>query len=121
IAPTPIVKGNQVYVTAGFGGGCHLFDINPKQKATEQYALKARKKVKNTHGGVVSIGDYIYGHTEPERWICQELKTGNIEWDESNQLHCRSGAITAADGLLYLYTDEGEAALVEANPKEFKL
>ena len=35
---TPIVKGNQVYITAGFGGGCHLFEIDAKQKATDLYS-----------------------------------------------------------------------------------
>jgi outer membrane protein assembly factor BamB len=121
IAPSPIVKGNQVYVTSGYGGGCHLFDIGKDQKASEQYAKKTFKKVKNTHGGVVLIGEYIYGHSEPGMWICQEMKTGNIEWDENVQLKCGSGAVTAADGKLYLYTDDGEVGLVDADPKGFNL
>jgi hypothetical protein len=121
IAASPIIKGNQVYVTSGYGGGCHLFHINTNQKATEQYAKKIFKKVKNTHGGVVLIDDHIYGHSEPGMWICQEMRTGNIKWDENAQLKCPSGAITAADGKLYLYTEDGEAGLVDADPKGFNL
>ena len=121
IAPTPIVNGNQVYVTTGYNGGCHLFEINAKQEAKEKFAKKYFKRVKNTHGGVVLIDGHIYGHTETSTWICQDLKTGDDVWSERNQLNCNSGAITAADGLLYLFTDTGEVGLVEASPKGFNL
>ena len=122
IAATPIVKGDLVYATSGYGGGCHLFEINKKNDtAIEQYAKKIFKKIKNTHGGVVLIGDHIYGHSEPGMWICQEMKIGNVEWDENVQLKGSSGSITAAEGKLYLYSDDGEVGLVDADPKAFNL
>jgi outer membrane protein assembly factor BamB len=123
MAPTPVVRGNQVYVTTGYGAGCHLFEIDANQKATEKFAKKYFSKVKNTHGGVILIGDHIYGHSEPDAWICQDFNTGNVVWTERNELNCNSGAITAADGLLYLFTDKGEVGLVEPNPSPdgFKL
>ena len=120
MAATPVVFGNQVFATAGGGGtgGCQLFDIGPKQVATEQYkALKAKKKVKNNHGGVVLIDGCIYGHTDPQAWICLDVKAGVEKWFErGDDLKCTSGAITAADGKLYLYTDEGKVGLVDAKP-----
>lgn len=123
IAPTPVVRDNLVYITSGYGGGCHLFELSAKGsgvKAKELYPKKAQKTVKNTHGGVVLIGDHIYGHSEGLGWICQDLKTGDIAWKDRNKLDCRSGAITAADGKLYLYSDEGTAVLLEANPKQWQ-
>ena len=51
----------------------------------------------------------------------QAFKTGKIKWDERNKLDCASGAIAAADGLLYLFTDDAEVGLVEATPKGFNL
>lgn len=121
IGSTPIVSGNLVYVSAGFGGGCHLFKIDNKQEATEQYKKPIWKKVKNTHGGLVLVGDHIFGHSERDLWICQDFKTGKIEWDENVQLSCPSGGITAADGKLYLFTEDGKAGLVDADPKAFNL
>ena len=118
ISPTPIVKDNLVYMTSGFGAGCRLFEINNKQQATDKYTKAATKKMKNTHGGVVVIGDHVYGHTEPKFWACQELLTGSVTWTEGAG---KSGSITAAEGLLYLYSEDGEASLVEANPQAFKL
>jgi outer membrane protein assembly factor BamB len=120
VAPAPVVLGNQVFATAGnTGAGCQLLDIGADQVATEKFkTLKEKKKVKNNHGGVVLIDGCIYGHTDPGAWICLDLKTG-AEWRESDTLKCTSGAITAADGKLYLYTDEGEVGLVDADPKGF--
>jgi hypothetical protein len=122
VAATPITNGNQVYMSSGYGGGCHLFDIDKNQTAKEIFKKPIFKKVKNTHGGLVLIDGHIYGHSEPGMWICQEFnKTGAIAWDENLQLKGNSGSITAAEGKLYLYSDEGEVGLVDADPKAFNL
>jgi outer membrane protein assembly factor BamB len=122
IAPTPIINDNLVYITSGYGGGCHLFEVTAAGKTFKARALykgPTQKALKNTHGGVVLIGDYIYGHSEPQPWVCQELKTGKVKWQERAQLAGASGSITAADGRLYLLSDDGEVALLVPNPKEW--
>jgi outer membrane protein assembly factor BamB len=85
------------------------------------YSKKNQKAVKCTHGGVLLIGEHIYGHTEPGAWVCQDFEKGDVSWTERDQLNCKSGSITSAEGLLYLYSDEGDVGLVEADPKAFKL
>src|SRR5262249_51609194 len=123
IAPTPIIKDNLVYVTSGYGGGCHLFEITAAGKGFKARDLHSQppqqKAVKNTHGGVVLVGDHIYGHSETQMWVCQEFKTGKVKWQERAELSCRSGAITAADGRLYLLSDDGEVGLLVPNPKQW--
>jgi outer membrane protein assembly factor BamB len=54
-------------------------------------------------------------------WICQDLKTGAVVWDDGNALTCGDGAIIAAEEKLYLYSDKGEVWLVDATPKAFNL
>jgi hypothetical protein len=120
IAPNPVIKGDRVYVTSD-DAACHLFAIDSAQKAKEIYSNSNQKNMKNHLGGVVLLGDYIYGHSKGIGWVCQEFATGELAWDERNELDCKSGATISAGAMLYLYTDEGEMALVEANPKEFKL
>lgn len=122
VCPTPLVYGDEVYVTAGYGVGCQLLKITKadgKFAVKDQYAGKAPKALKNTHGGVVKVGDHVYGHSEKERWICQEWATGNIAWADKNNLSSRSGSICAAEGHLYLLSEEGECVLLEASPKEW--
>jgi outer membrane protein assembly factor BamB len=121
IAPTPIVKDNLVYVTTeNTVTGCHCFEIDKSFKAKDLYSRKNQKLMKNNHGGVVLIGERVYGHCDKTAWVCQDLKTGAMVWEARDFLECTSGAITAADGCLYLLTDAGEVGLVGANPKEFK-
>ncbi len=120
IAPTTIVRGDLVYVTAGYDYGCHLYQLErsgDRFKATDLYKLRERRAVKNTHGGMVLVGEHLYGHSEKMRWVCQDFKSGKVAWEERDKLECNSGSITAADGMLYLYSDEGVAVLLAATPK----
>jgi outer membrane protein assembly factor BamB len=122
VIPTPIVRDDTVYVTAGYGIGCDLLHIVPQGqefKVEEQYGSDARKAVENKHGGVVLVADYVYGWTDSGgRWVCQELKTGKIVW-ESRDLG--RGSVTYADGHLYCYAEsDGTVALVRASPDGWK-
>lgn len=110
VCPTPIIRGNEVYVTAGYGAGSKMVRIEPGNKVTEVYENKV---MKNHHGGVVLIGDYVYGHADPT-WVCQDFKTGEAKW---NHRGFGKGAIATADGMLYcLEENSGAVALVEASP-----
>jgi outer membrane protein assembly factor BamB len=120
IAPTPIIQDDLVYITTGYGGGCHLYQLTKGEKGLEVkdlYKGKTQKNMTNTHGGVVLIAGHIYGHSESNRWQCQEMKTGKVAWSERTE--CRTGAIAAADGRIYLYGEDGEAILLVPNPKEW--
>ena len=111
VIPTPIVRGNEVYITAGYGSGSKLVRIGPGNEVSTVYENKV---MKNHHGGVVLIGDYLYGHGDPT-WVCQNFKTGEAMW---NHRGFGKGAIGAADGMLYcLEEGSGTVALVEASPK----
>jgi len=120
VAPTPLIRGDLVYVTAGYGAGCRLLKITGKDgkfEAEEQYSTKAQKSLKNQHGGVVLVGDHVYGHSERLGWVCQDFKTGKNVWEEEAKLECEaSGSILAADGCLYLYSDQAEVALLKTTP-----
>ena len=74
------------------------------------------KEMKNQHGGVVLIGDHLYGHSDGTGWVCQDFMTGKSLWTERRKFG--KGAISAADGMLYVISeDQGEVALVEASPE----
>jgi outer membrane protein assembly factor BamB len=121
VACSPIVLGNLVYVSVlGSPGACNLYEISPGDNAKFNvkglYAKKNQKTLRNNHGGVVRVGDFIYGHAGDSGWLCQDLKTGEEKWSEKNKLECASGSLIGADGHLYLFSDQGEMALVKATP-----
>lgn len=113
VCPTPIVHGSQVYVTSGYGVGSMLVEVG-KDGATAK--LWQNKVMQNHHGGVVRVGDYLYGHAD-RGWVCQKWEDGSEVWRERS---FRKGAIHYADGMLYcLEEGSGVIALVEASPKEY--
>lgn len=119
ISPTPIVIENKVYVTNS--NGCHLFAIDAKQNVTDLFSKKTHRRVKNNHGGVVYLKGHIYGHSDPQSWICQDIKTGEDTWIERVMLPCASGAIVASQDSIILFTDDGDVGLAAATNEFFKL
>jgi len=120
VIPTPVCDENHVYVTSGYGAGCNLFKIsavNGKLSAEEVYA---NKNIMNHHGGVVKIGNYIYGHSDGKGWTCQDFRTGAIKWQEKDKLG--KGSILGAGDRLVLRQEEkaGTVVLIEASPDGWK-
>jgi outer membrane protein assembly factor BamB len=122
VIPTPVVHDGHAFFTAGYGAGCELFKLSSKDGLTTAEKVYSPNKVLvNQHGGVVRIGDYVYGHTDNgNKWVCIEYKTDAADpvWD-SKALD--KGSLIAADGHLYCYgQSKGTCVLVEASPEKWK-
>jgi outer membrane protein assembly factor BamB len=119
VIPTPIVHGDKVFATSGYGVGCMLVDVDENNVATEIYDEPAKKLMKNHHGGVLLVDDHLYGHSDGVGWVCMEFATGKQVWRERDALG--KGAIAYADGMFYcLGEDDGQVALIEASPEGWK-
>ncbi len=117
--PTPIVAENFVFSTSGYGAGCVLIRLTPNGEGIKAEKLYTSKEMSNHHGGVVKVGDYLYGYSENGGWTCLEFMTGKVRWKESRKLG--KGSITAADGHLYCYSEnDGTVALIKASPDGWK-
>ena len=120
VIPTPVVHDNLVYVTSGYGVGCNLFRITSAAGKLSAEQVYANRITVNQHGGVVHVGDHIYGHSDSKGWTCQNLKTGQMVWQEKGKLG--KGSVVYADGHLYLRQEDrkGTVALIEATPAGYK-
>ncbi|MBI1309810.1 PQQ-binding-like beta-propeller repeat protein [bacterium] len=122
VIPTAIVRGDLVFFSAGYGrGGALLRQVagaNGDVSVDEVYPIN--KKLANKHGGIVLIGDYLYGDTDDRGTpFCAELMTGNVVW-QSRGSGKRSANIVAADGYLYIRYSDGTLALVKATPDGYR-
>lgn len=122
VIPTPIVKDDLVYIVAGYKRGGALLRQVPGPGGTvtvkEVYGLKP--ELANKHGGVVLIGDHLYGCADDQPiLICAELRSGNVVWKERGSGK-NSAAIAAADGHLYVRYQDGTMALVKADPAGYQ-
>jgi outer membrane protein assembly factor BamB len=120
--PTPIVLGDDVFCSAGYNQGGALLHLTKQDDEVKAEPAYFKHELKNKHGGLVVVGDYVYGdHDDSGRPFCAEVKTGKLMWrkDKGNAGH-GSAAVTYADGHLYFLYDNGVAALVEASQEKYK-
>ncbi len=119
VITTPIFHDNCVFVTSDYTVGCNLFRITSASGGFRAEEVYANKAMENHHGGVLLIGDYLYGHSENGGWVCLEFKTGKVMWKERSKF--KKGAIGYADGRCYLRAEgsRGTVALMEPTPKGY--
>ena len=115
--PTPVVQGDLVYATSGYGAGCHLVRVNASGSDFSAEQVYANNTMTNHHGGVVLVGENLYGFSDGKGWVCQNLKTGEMVWNERSKLG--KGSVTYADGHLYARSEGGTVALLEASPSGY--
>jgi len=123
--PTPIVEGDYVFASSGYGTGSALLKISRSRTglaADEVYFLPGNK-MQNHHGGMIFKDGFIYcgeGHNEGFP-LCINSQTGKDAWRPGRGPGSGSAAIAYADGHLYFRYQDGTMALIEATPKAYKL
>ncbi len=122
--PTPIVRGSYVFASTAYSTGAALLKIGRQGdgfEAKEVYFI-APTDFQNHHGGIVRVGDYIYGGHGPGRGdpACIEFATGKIVWKERAPA-IGSAGVLYADGHLVFRYDRGDVVLVEATPEAFRV
>lgn len=121
VIPTPIVKEDLVFIVAGYKRGAALLRQKPaadnKVDVEEVYGMKP--PLANKHGGVVRIGDYVYGDSDDAGVpYCAEMTTGEVKW-KARASGKNSAAFSAADGYLYIHFANGTMVLAKADPEGY--
>ena len=116
---TPVVRGSYVFTTTAYSTGGALLKITRRGRrfqAQEVYFINARD-FQNHHGGVVLVGDHIYGGHGPNKGdpTCIELSTGKVAWKERAPARGSAGVLYADGRLIFRY-DRGEVVLIDASP-----
>ncbi len=115
VIPTPVIYNNIVFVTSGYGVGCNAFQVGGSGGRMAARQIYANRDLVNHHGGVVLVGQHVYGHSDRGDWTCMDVTNGNVAWKNRG---VRKGAVVYADGHLYCRSESGAGtvALVEATP-----
>jgi outer membrane protein assembly factor BamB len=125
VCPTPVFYKNHVFATAGYQAGCKLIKLEKTQNGLNATTVYTAKYFANHHGGVVQVGDFVYGHTDKD-WVCEKLiqtpknadEEPKTEWNSKKQ---EKGSVTYADGCLYTYGEtKGDVVLMKAAPKDYE-
>lgn len=121
VIPTPIVRDDLVFWVAGYKRGGALLKQVPGPdntvKIEEIYPVKP--ELANKHGGVVLVGDYLYGDSDDKGIpFCAELLTGAVKWQKRGN-GSNSASFIAADGRLYIRFANGSMVLAKASPEDY--
>ena len=122
VIPTPIVKDDLVFFSAGYNRGGALLRQVPGPAGTvkveEIYGLNT--DLANKHGGIVLVGDHLYGDSDDKGIpFCAELMTGKILWKQRGSGK-NSATVLAADGHVYIRYADGTVSLVKADPTAYQ-
>ena len=120
--PTPIVIGDMIFSSIGYGRGASLMKLKADGQAISAEEVYYKRELTNKHGGVIKVGDFVYGDTDDSgRPYCADFKTGKVKWVRKNQgTGGGSAAVTYADGRLYFHYDNGTMALVKAVADDYE-
>jgi outer membrane protein assembly factor BamB len=122
--PTPLVDGDHVFVSTGYGTGAALLKLvksGSGVEAREVYFLPG-DTFQNHHGNMVLHGGHVYagsGHNKGFP-ISVKLADGAIAWGPVRNDGQGSAAVTFADGRLYMRYQNGLMVLVEATPEDYR-
>ncbi len=115
-AASPVVDGNIVYCSAGYGCGAGAVQISKSGNqltATELW----RNSLQNQWSTPVSAGGYLYGlfgyNNNSAPLKCIDLATGAEMWSEPD---FGPGGILLVDGKLLVTDNRGGVALAKASP-----
>ena len=80
--PSPIYHDGFIYVSSDYGTGCSLVKLLPQPDGgCKAETVYTNKNMINHHGGVVLVGEHLYGYSDGKGWVCQDFKTGAVVWD----------------------------------------
>lgn len=118
---TPTYENGGIYITSGYNHKSIKLKIS---KDLSEVSLDWINETLDVHhGGVVKLGDYIYGATWDNngngKWACIDWNTGETMYEHA---WMNKGSIIAAGDYLYCYDEKfGNVALVKATPEKFDM
>ncbi len=116
VIPTPIIRDDLVFFSVGYKRGGALLRQVPGADGSvtvkEIYGLNT--KLANKHGGVILVGDYVYGDSDDQGApFCAELMTGKEKW-KARGSGKGSAAFAGGDNMLYIQFANGVLVLAKA-------
>ena len=115
-ANTPLYHDGFIYCVSGYGKGGVMLKLSDDGASVQE--MWRNTYIDNRMGGFVVVNDKIFGSDDSGKaWYCLDWKTGTNMFSEKIT---GRGNIIYADGMLYLYGDNGEIVLAEPLANSFK-
>ncbi len=117
-AADPIIDGNRIFISSGYGSGCTLIEVNGK-RVKEVYK---NREMRNQCAGSVLLEGHVYGFDgqvkDKADLVCLDFDTGKQKWSHDGDLG--TGTLIVVGDKLVVLSERGELYLAPASPKGFK-
>jgi outer membrane protein assembly factor BamB len=122
---SPVVGGDIVFCSAGYdvgSGACQISKNGNDFKAKEIWRIHGNKDLVAQWSTPVYKDGYLYGMFSAKKFAsgpmkCVDIKTGQVKWEQPG---FGVGNLILANNALIALADDGQVALVEANPSVYK-
>ena len=116
-ATTPLVSGDRVFITSGYGTGSMLLKVSQ----TGADSLWYLKSFASHHSDPYVIGGYLYGYSgnsfqNKGAFKCIDLKNGDEKWSTNDM---GWGTCVLVDGYLLCCDIKGNLFLMKPDPETF--
>ena len=111
-AATPIILGNEIFVSSGYNRGCSLILLEGNKATT----VWENKNMRNHFNSCVFWKGYLYGFDEQDL-KCIEKETGRVMWSKRG---LGKGSLMIADDKLIIQSERGVLAIAEATPNAYQ-
>jgi hypothetical protein len=118
----PVVLNDGVFFTAPHGKPGIFYRLLPPESGDESGTVGVEEgwtsRLDTCQGGVVHVGDRLYGSFYPGRkgWAAIDARTGEVLYEEPGFV---KGAVLYADQRLYALSEEGWMLLLEPGVSRF--
>ncbi len=113
---TPIVRGNRVFLSSGYGTGAALLELTPGNGGERPARCISRATCAITTRAPCSWATHLYGFSDAILTAMQ-FDTGKVAWRDRS---VGKGSMVFADERLYLYSENGVVGLAEATPAGYR-
>ena len=113
---TPIARGDLVFVSSDYGTGGGLLELAANGSGVDAKEIYFTREMRNHYNTPVLVGDHLYGYSS-RILTCMNFETGEAAWKDRA---VGKGQVIAADGLLYLLSEDGIVGLAEATPEGYR-
>jgi outer membrane protein assembly factor BamB len=106
---TPIVSGNEVFLSSDYGTGCALLRMEPAGGGVKATEIYFSREMKNHHATSILLNGYLYGFNSSVL-TAMKWENGEVAWRDRST---GKGSVVYADGHLIVLGENGQVALVK--------
>jgi outer membrane protein assembly factor BamB len=116
-ATTPVIAGDRVFITSGYGTGCELLQVS----TTNASVIWKNTAIASHHSDPFIVNGHIYGYSgistqNKGSFKCVELETGTEKWATKEM---GWGTCVYVEGFLLCCDIKGNLFLMKPDPEKF--